>query len=235
MTAESIIGSVAIGKDTSGNFKQSFYGLAVRPTPDGPFFARQEDKLVDVTNLTLDGTENLIYRIPKKTVSNKDIIVRSDNPFSVMFVQEFHKDGSVWGIDPATQSVVHYLPVTNPLGVNFFVTVVGPEKLLEENDDNELMRFAILSNQGTAATTDPLTTIAWMRSLGSKEVDNKAFKMAMFSRLAGGTNDPLAWMVAFQGSDLFEKEKEKPPKIAIEQKRRPNKRAKGKEKRPNNP
>jgi hypothetical protein len=210
MNAQSIFGSVAIGKDTSGNFKQSIYGLAVRSTPDGKFIARHDDELVDVTDLTFDGTENLIYRLPKEMPKPKDIIVRSDSPFSVIFATEVD-GGTVKGIDPATGELQEYRPVTNLLNVHFFVTVVGPDSLLEKNNGaNALLPLLLLGGQGTGAnTTDPLATILLMRSLGSKELDNNALTMLLLLKggLAGGTNDPLALILALQGSDLFAKEK----------------------------
>ena len=172
MNAESIFGSVAIGKDTTGNFKQSIYGLAVRSTPDGKFIAWHDDELVDVTDLTFDGTENLIYRLPKKSPTpKKDIIIRSENPFSVMFVEEVLDGGTVKGIDPATGAVQECRPVTNLLHIHFFVTVVGPESLMAKNHDNELLPLLLLGSQGSGANTaDPLTTMVLMRSLRSKEL-----------------------------------------------------------------
>src|SRR5215510_10481394 len=100
MSLDSIFGSVAIGKDTSGNFKLSPYGLAVRSGPDSRFIARRRDELVDVTDITFAGTENLIYRIPKRTPSEEDIIIRSDNPFSVLFVDNADDPARVRGTDP---------------------------------------------------------------------------------------------------------------------------------------
>jgi hypothetical protein len=218
MNIQSIISSVAIGKDTSGNFKQSMYGLAVRSGPDGKFVARHEGELVDVTDLTFDGTENLVYRLPKKKLTpKKDIIIRSDNPFSVLFVDEVG-GGTVRGIDPATGEVQEYRPVTNLLNTHFFVAAVGPESLLgkdEGNDDNELLLLLLLGNQGTGVNTaDPLTTLLLMRSLGSKEIDSKALMMLLLLRggASGGGNDSLALMLALQGGDLFGEEKRKGPR-----------------------
>ncbi len=214
MNAQSIFGSVSIGKDTSGNFKQSVYGLAVRSGPDGKFIARHNDELVDVTDLTFDGTENLVYRFPKKSPTpKKDIIIRSDNPFSVMFVDEVVGAGTVRGVDPATGEVQEYRPVTNLLNIHFFVTVVGPENLIRKDDDddgNELLSLLLFSGQGTTANAaDPLTTFLLMRSLGSKEIDSKTLLLLLLLRggATGGGNDPFALMLALQGSDLFAEEK----------------------------
>jgi hypothetical protein len=210
MNLQSVFGSVAIGKDTSGNFKQSMYGLAVKATADGRFVARHKNELVDVTDLTIDGTENLIYRLPtKKPTPKKDIIIRSDNPFSVLFVEEVLAGGTVKGIDPATGDVQEYRPVTNLLSTNFFVTVVGPDSLLEGKDENELLPFLLLGNQSAGAnTSDPLTTLLLMQSLGSKKLDNKALMTLMLLRggTAGGSNDPLTLMLALRGSNFFQQQ-----------------------------
>jgi hypothetical protein len=196
MNTQSLFGSVAIGKDTSGNFKQSVYGLAVRSGPQGRFIARRDGELVDVTDLTFDGTENLVYRFPKKNPTPKqDIIIRSDIPFSVLFVEEVSDGGTVKGIDPATGEIQEYRPVTNLLNTHFFVAPVGPENLIsgdEDNDGKELLPLLLLlGNQGTGAiTADPLTTILLLRSLGSKEIDSKMLMMLLLLRggAAGGGN-----------------------------------------------
>ena len=115
MDLHSIFGSVAIGKDTSGNFKQSMYGLAVRPASDGKFVARHKGQLTDVTDLVFDGSETLFYRLPTKDlVPGKDVLVRSDNPFSVLFVDEILAGGLVKGTDPGTRKpVTHSSMATN--------------------------------------------------------------------------------------------------------------------------
>ena len=211
MNADSIFGSLAIGKDTSGNFRQSIYGLAVRSTANGRFIALHDKKLVDVTELTIDGTENLIYRIPKKRpIPKKDIIVRSDNPFAVMFVEEVLAGGTVKGIDPATGDVEEYHPVTNLLNMHFFVTVSGPASLLANTDSHELLPLLLLSSQaGGTTTADPLTMILLLQGLGSKKLDSTVLTTLALLRggLAGGSNDPLALILALQGSDLFDQEK----------------------------
>src|SRR5438477_6429913 len=146
MNTESIFGSVAVGKDTSGNFRLSPYGLAVRSAPDGRFVARHKDELVDVTDLTFDGSENFVFRIPKKAPEpKKDIVIRSDSPFSALFVDEVLSDGRVRGTDPATGDVQEYRPVTNLVtqllgtggsrhDLHFFVTVSGRNNLFTKKD-----------------------------------------------------------------------------------------------------
>ncbi|HMG68790.1 MAG TPA: hypothetical protein VK588_13925, partial [Chitinophagaceae bacterium] len=129
MNLQSIFGSIAIGKDSSGNFKQSAYGIAAK-TENNKFIARQFSKkatnkkdkgnhgraaggdetiekavtgFIDVTDLTLDGTETLFYRVPvkiKDLVPHQDMIIRSDNPFSVLFVEEVDGD-VISGYDPS--------------------------------------------------------------------------------------------------------------------------------------
>ena len=196
MNTQSLFGSVAIGKDTSGNFKQSVYGLAVRSGLQGRYIARRDGELVDVTDLTFDGTENLIYRFPKKhPTPKKDIIIRSDIPFSVLFVEEVSADGKVKGLDPATGEIQEYRPVTNLLNIHFFVAAVGPENLIggdEDDDAKELLPLLLLGNQGTGTqTADPLTTVLLLRSLGSKEIDSKVLPMLLLLRGAatGGSSN----------------------------------------------
>src|SRR5438094_5242892 len=94
MDFESLLGGVKLGKDTSGNFKVSLAGVAVRPAPGAKFVALEEDRLVEVDDVTLDGGDSYIYRIPTEKVEKGDLIVRSENPFSVIFVGEVKEDGS---------------------------------------------------------------------------------------------------------------------------------------------
>src|SRR5262245_13946129 len=107
--------SPAIGKDTSGNFKFSIKGLAVRGGPDGKFIAREGDQFVDVTDLTFDGGENYIWRVPAEELKAGDIIIKSDNPFSALIVTKSNHGAHIEGFDPATSTCVEYCPPTNLL------------------------------------------------------------------------------------------------------------------------
>ena len=62
MNLQSLFGNVTLGKDASGNLKQSLRGLAVRASADGKFIARDGDQYVDVTELTIEGGENYVYQ-----------------------------------------------------------------------------------------------------------------------------------------------------------------------------
>jgi hypothetical protein len=127
MNLNSILNGVSIGKDTSGNFKLSLEGLAVR-TSDGKFLAVKKDRLLDVSELTLDGADGFVYRLPvqKRDVERGDLIITSENPFSVVFVDGVENDGSVKGVDPGTHERVEYIPPTNVLvDVHLYVKVVS--------------------------------------------------------------------------------------------------------------
>lgn len=217
MNPEAIFGSVAMGKDTSGNFKQSLYGLAVRSVAGGGFTAWHDGELVDVTNLTLDGSENLFYRLPKRRPLKKDVVIRSDNPFSALFVEGVTADGTISGIDPGTGQIQDFRPIRNPIGPHFFVTVVGPERLLQKTDDNQLLPLLLLSRQSAGSNApDLLTSLLLMRSLGPTEsaggpLGSKALMMMLLAQgnqAGGGGSDPLSLLLALQGSDLFTQENE---------------------------
>src|SRR6266496_1420495 len=127
MNLQSLFGTVTIGKDTSGNFRHSFKGLAVRATTEGKFIAYDGHEFIDVTNVTIEGGESYVYRLPVKIPQNGDLIVRSDNPFSVLFVEKVLDEhgAHIEGFDPATNTCVEYCPPANVLGCRFFIKVVS--------------------------------------------------------------------------------------------------------------
>jgi hypothetical protein len=111
MNISSILNGISIGKDSSGNFKPSIEGLAVRTTADGKFFClTKEHKLLDVSDLTFDNADPFVYRIPvsKEGLKPGDLIITSENPFNVLFVKTVHQSGEIKGIDPATSRIVEY-------------------------------------------------------------------------------------------------------------------------------
>jgi len=217
MYTQSILGSVTLGKDTTGNFKQSIYGLAVRATTDGKFIARHKNKYMDVTTGTIDGTDNLVYRLPVKMPKPGDIIIRADDPFSVLFVEKIDDTGNVTGFDPSTEDIVEYRPVTNMFNLNFFIKVVGPDNLLGGKNSDDLLPLMLLSGQGAAGNSnDSLSTLLLMKSFGKESLDDDD-SMLPFLLLSSQKNagiDPLALMLALKGSkhfDFFEDTHEENP------------------------
>src|SRR5262245_43015815 len=101
MNISSILNGIAIGKDTSGNFKLTPEGLAVRTTPSGKFVVSKGDQLLDVTDLTFDGGETFVYRLPvqRKDLKPGDIVITAENPLEVLFVRQVHQNGRLTGLD----------------------------------------------------------------------------------------------------------------------------------------
>jgi len=222
MNLQSIFGSVAIGKDTSGNFKQSIYGIAVK-NAEGKFIARHSREkghrrsegggdeeenspdFMDVTDLTLDATEGLFYRMPVKMEDLKpnDIIIRSDNPFSVLFVEEVRSD-SVRGFDPSSNQMQTYKPLANMLDIKFLIRIVGPGNLLDDNDSNELLPLLLAGNQGAGGQNDSLSSLLLLKALGSGKTDDKMLRTLM---LLGNNNNAgnnlLPLLLSLKGEGLF--------------------------------
>jgi len=119
MNVQSLFGGASIGKDVSGNFKVSLKGLAVRATPEGKFVTKDGDHFLDVTDLTLDGTERFIYRLPVPSVEPGDVVVMSDTPFATMFVQHVAEDGTLEGYVPQTSTTERYVATVNLLNIQF--------------------------------------------------------------------------------------------------------------------
>jgi hypothetical protein len=126
---KSIVG-VQIGRDKTNNFVASFNGLAVR-TWDGRYVvptldANHETQLLDVTCLTLP-IDPFAFRVPVSVVHPGDLIVTSDSPFSVLFV-ETASEGSppsnhIRGLVPGRKEVVEYVPPKNVFNFTVFVKV----------------------------------------------------------------------------------------------------------------
>jgi hypothetical protein len=106
---------VPIGKDVSGNFSLSYKGIAVRSGCEHRFSAFRvengEVRIYDVTGLTLPGCDGFVYRVPVQSdhVRRGDLLLISECPFQVIFVEEIEKSGRVKGIT-ATGDEVKYLP-----------------------------------------------------------------------------------------------------------------------------
>ncbi len=130
----SILGP-ALGRDTSGNFALTVEGLAVR-AGDRFVTAIIDDEgaeLVDVSSLVISGVDPWVYRLPVTIPSRGDLILISDNPFSVRYVLE--SGPAVVSLDPATGDVAELIAAQNPF-VSFFVKIVSlfgqPPEDLEE-------------------------------------------------------------------------------------------------------
>lgn len=120
-----------IGKDTTSNFTWSFNGLAVR-TLDNRFVVPQFEgdtaSLIDVTCLTI-AMDPCVWRLPVafESVQRGQLLVRSDAPFSLLFVERVDlKDRRIHGIDPMSDQVVNILVPEKSLEVpSFLVRVVS--------------------------------------------------------------------------------------------------------------
>jgi hypothetical protein len=241
MNLQSIFGSVAIGKDSSGNFKQSVYGTAAK-VGDNRFIARHimnkkngkkkddgghgrdsgggdsDEKsvtgFIDVSDLTLDGTEGLFYRMPTKIkdlVPHQDIIIRSDNPFSVLFVEDVKGD-VISGYDPSTGDWQEFSPLGNMLNLKFVVRVAGPKQLLDDTDSSDLLPMLLVGNSGSltggTGSNDPLSTLLLLKALGSNDGDkDKLLSTLMLLGNAGSAantgNNALLTLLLMKGKDLF--------------------------------
>lgn len=183
MDIQSLLSGVALGKDTSGNFKPSIKGLAVR-RPDGKFVVHDGQQMLDVSDLTLDGADNFIYRLPMQSVKQGDVIITSDSPFSVLFVQDVSDNGKLSGLDPHTNTVVEYIPPANLLNIHFFVKVVSLlDGLAGDMERDNLLPLLLLNNK----SNDGLTTVLLMQALGGTSLDSKNLLPLLL--LLGNKND----------------------------------------------
>jgi hypothetical protein len=200
MNVKSMFGGASTGKDVSRYFKLSFKGLAARATPEGPFFAYDHDtkKLIDVTDLTFDGVENLIYRLPVQSVKRGDLIITGEAPFGALFVQDV-ADGKPTGLNLSSITETYTQP-TNVFNIQFFVKVVS---LLDgfggETGANNLLPFLLLGNRDNGnKSDDSLTTLFMLQFLGGgNALDGSS--LLPFLLLSGDKSDGLEKLLLLKG------------------------------------
>jgi hypothetical protein len=214
MDIKSVFGGVSIGKDTSGYFKISANGLAVK-TLDGKYITyvrdpahANKDHLLDVSGLTLDGGDNFIYRIPVTEVERGDLIITSETPFSALFVRDDAKaNEKLSGLDPQSNRLVDYVLPTNLFNVRFFVKVFnliqggGLGKLAPGGKplDPNLLQLLLLGDK----TDDSLALFLLAQGLGGGALAGKALDINSLIPLLllsdkGGKSDILTILLLTQ-------------------------------------
>jgi hypothetical protein len=121
-----------IGKDTTANFALSFNGLALKTLDNRwvvPSFEEGRANLIDVTCLIITGIDPYVFRIPVtlEGVEPGDLLVRSDSPFALAFVEEVDVEARrIRGIDPRNDEVVEIVVPEKSLDMpNFLVRIVS--------------------------------------------------------------------------------------------------------------
>jgi len=190
MNLSSILGGTYIGKDTSGNLIPTFVGGVAVQTPDG-WFVMKDSKMLDVSDLILTGTENYVYRIPVdiKNLKPGDLIIKSDNPLDVIFLQEVEKNGNIRGLD-TTSEVVEYTPPINPLfKIRLYVKVISLiDGFGDGKDGNNFLPLLLLTNRGDLGTGgDALTTLVLLQALSGTALDTN--RLLPFLLLSGTKSD----------------------------------------------
>jgi hypothetical protein len=193
MNLQSIFGGIAIGKDLTGNFRQSLKGLAVRRTDD-KFVTLDGDFPIEISDFTFDGTEQYVYRLPVQNVKPGDIVITSESPLKVLFVREVEPNGRLVGLDPCGIEI-NYTPTTNLFNMRFFVTVVSILDGLSESvggGAEGLLPLLLLSNKGGSRDTDNLTTLLMLQTLGGSSLGNNNLLPLL---LLNGGSDALETML----------------------------------------
>lgn len=210
MDLKTMFGGVSIGKETSGNIKPSIRGLAVK-VADGKYVARDGDGFLDVGGFVFDGGDKYVYRLPvnEQQVEPGDLLVMSDSPFQTLFVKSV-KDGTIVGLDPASGSVVEYVPHTNMFGLTFFVKAVSLIDNLGAGSGSgsgiDLLPLLLLSNDGGGMSgsgdgDSGLTTLLLLQSLGGGQTTdiNKLLPLLL---LKGNKGDGLESLLLLQALGL---------------------------------
>lgn len=125
-----VLGNVALGLDTTGNFALTLSGTALA-RPDGTYvrLGSREELLIDVTPLILPGIDPMVMRLPvrPRAVTRGDIVIVSDTPFQALFVLDVGHGGRIVALDPIQEQLVTHVPARNL----FFNVVVRATSLLD--------------------------------------------------------------------------------------------------------
>jgi hypothetical protein len=206
MNLTSILNGISIGKDTTGNFRLCPEGLAVRTVADGKFFVAKNEGLLDVSDLTIDGAENFVYRVPVRPndVRKGDLIVTSENPFSVLFVDTVDSNGVLSGVDPGEQERSEHVPTTNLLiGSPLYVKVIC---LIDTGSfgkgKESLLPFLLLGAGSPGSNSDLVTTLLISQALRGKGMDSKLLELLLLKDGTSGSVDNLLVLSLIGGTPL---------------------------------
>jgi hypothetical protein len=109
------------GKDTSGNFKLSTMGLAIKDA-SGKFVCYNGKSMVDVMGMVFN-VKDVIFKMPVASVGPKDLIITSGS--TPLYVEEVNDDGSLNCFNPQTSQRVTYVPPDNIMGMKLFTKVIS--------------------------------------------------------------------------------------------------------------
>ena len=186
MNLQSAFGGIAIGRDNSANFRPSLRGVAVR-IEKSRFVGLDKNQLLDVTPFTFDNADNVIYRVPVRNPAVGDLIVTSDAPLRVLFVQVVLDNGGLIGLDPTSGAVIEYAPTTNILNVRFYVKVMSLlDGMIDNLDRDNLMLLSLLASiEGRSGTGDNIfLPLLVLRNRDSLPVDRDLLPLLLL-RSAG--------------------------------------------------
>jgi len=178
MDTVSLLGGISLGVDTSGNFRLSPNGIAVRR--DNRFYALDEGHLIDVTEMSFDST---FVRVPASVASlreKKDVIISSDKPVSALFVLGV-TEGIVDAIDVSASERVEYLPSSNLLLKDRFVVRVAG---LVDSKGADILPLLLLSGGIGSSGNEVVTQLLLFKALKNKS--SEADELLPLLLLRGG-------------------------------------------------
>jgi hypothetical protein len=198
MNLQSLLGGIAIGRDNSGNFRPSLKGVAVR-SERGRFVGLDNGQLLDVTPLTFDNADDIVYRMPIKDPKGGDLIVISDSPLRALFVQDVLDNGHLKGLDPINSAVINYAPTTNLLNVKFYVKVVSlVDAVVGKADEDKLLLLSLLGKgDGRAGVGENLLPWLLMQLGGGQVIDQYLMRLLLI-RSVGTTTGGAAEVLIVQ-------------------------------------
>ncbi|MNQ36060.1 hypothetical protein D3C85_495700 [compost metagenome] len=181
-----------IGPDQSGKFKISMLGLAMKDD-SGSFVAynREAGEMTDVMDMTFDGMDGAIFRLPVTEVEEGDLISHGKD---LLYVEEVNGN-RVSALNPFTSKVETVVPKGNLFGFKFFIKVVSLF-------DQMLGGFGEPDPKNPMKSVMPFMMMSMMSGNGGKDEYGRAkqsngfesmLPMLMLPQLMGGKEEGAAF------------------------------------------
>lgn len=211
MDLSSVLNGISIGKDTTGNFRPTLMGLAVR-TDDGKFVVREGDGFLEFpAEWVPSGGDGYVFRLPVKLhdVKRHDVIVRSETPMRTMFVEKVDAGSKqIEGLDPASRERITYVPPSNLLlKTELCVKVVSliDDLPLKGNGSRMLPWLLMTQGAGAASSGDgALSTLLMTQALDGGASEQELLPLLLMSP-GSGSDSMQAFLVmqALSGKTLL--------------------------------
>jgi hypothetical protein len=104
---------------------------------------------------------------------------------------------------------ITYSPPSNVLNSNFVIKVSGPDRLLTDSDNADLLPLLLAGNAGTsqsgAGSNDALSTLLMLKAFGAHndQHDDSLTTLLLLNNSGDSSNNNLLTLLLLKNKDLF--------------------------------